>query len=142
MQTLEPFIRFIGEHHVMTLATCRDNIPYSTPLFFAYDSSRNRFIFATDPKTEHGVQMRLNPQGAIGIHLETDSVGNVQGLQATGRVEAADTDDRACYFRRFPYARVMRPELWVFCPAWMKLTDNRLGFGKKLIWDAEAPSLE
>ena len=52
---------------------------------------------------------------------------------------ASDGSDARCYYARFPYAKIMRPTLWRLEPSWMKLTDNRLGFGKKLVWQA-APS--
>lgn len=30
----------------------------------------------------------------------------------------------------------MDPEMWVIAPDYLKLTDNRLGFGTKLLWEA------
>lgn len=138
--TLERIIRFVQEHHVMTLATSDDGIPYATPLFYAYDAQTNRFVFASGEETAHAQQMATSPSVAAGIHLETDTVGKVQGLQIRGKIDAADEADAKFYYRRFPYARAMRPKLWRIVPLWMKLTDNRLGFGKKLIWEADPPA--
>jgi uncharacterized protein YhbP (UPF0306 family) len=39
------------------------------------------------------------------------------------------------YIKRFPYAAVAPLNIWVIEPDFMKLTDNTLGFGKKLIWN-------
>jgi len=136
---LESIAAFVRQHHVLILATSRDGFPYATPLFYAYDDARNCFVFASGGETEHTAQMTANPSVAAGIALETDSVGKIQGLQCRGRVLPSDAADAHCYFSRFPYAKVMRPTLWRLEPAWMKLTDNRLGFGKKLVWEA-APS--
>ena len=138
-RALDAIAAFIGEHHVMTLATSRDGLPYAAPLFYAYDRQRNCFVFASAQETEHARQMEQNPEIAAGIYLETETVGKVQGLQLRGRVFGAQDTDGKCYFGRFPYARVLRPTLWRLEPSWMKLTDNRLGFGKKLLWEAEAP---
>ena len=44
---------------------------------------------------------------------------------------------RRCYIKRFPYAAVAPLSLWMLRPKMMKLTDNTLGFGKKLIWQSE-----
>ena len=41
---------------------------------------------------------------------------------------------RSAYLRRFPYAVVADLTLWTMRPTSMKFTDNRLGFGKKLLW--------
>ena len=136
--TRDKIAAFVQQHHVMTLATVRDGTPYATPLFYAYDAERNCFIFASSEETEHTSQMLANPSVAAGIYLETDTVGKIQGLQCTGEVSAADETDTKCYFGRFPYARPMRPMLWRLDPVWMKLTDNRLGFGKKLVWEKSA----
>lgn len=131
----EKIAAFLREHHVLTLATCAEGVPYATPLFYSYDEGRNCFVFASGSETEHARQMKANPEVAAGIYLETDTVGKIQGLQCLGRVAPADDADKKCYFDRFPYARAMSPLLWQFEPVWMKLTDNRLGFGKKVIWE-------
>lgn len=135
--TLERISAFLDEHHVMTLAVAHDNLPYCAPLFYAYDRSRNLFIFASDEKTEHMRQAILQPESAAAIYLETESVGKIEGLQIRGTVQQSDLElDSVIYFKAFPYARVMKPTLWQLRPSRMKLTDNRLGFGKKLIWES------
>jgi uncharacterized protein YhbP (UPF0306 family) len=132
----EKMTAFVAEHHVLTLATSCEGVPYAAPLFYAYDAERNRFIFASGAETEHAKQMLENPSVAAGIYLETETVGKIQGLQCLGTVVPADDADKKCYFGRYPYARALQPTLWRLEPTWMKLTDNRLGFGKKLLWEA------
>jgi uncharacterized protein YhbP (UPF0306 family) len=61
----------------------------------------------------------------------------VQGLQICGVVRRGEAEDRAVYIKRFPYAAVAPLNIWVVEPYFMKLTDNTLGFGKKLIWNRE-----
>jgi uncharacterized protein YhbP (UPF0306 family) len=137
MKPLERIAAFVAEHHVMTLATAdADGTPHCASLFYAYDPDRNVFVFASDPDTVHARQMAVRPETAAAIHLETETVGKVRGLQLHGRVRKTEAkEDAGVYFSAFPYARVMRPVLWRFEPSWMKLTDNRLGFGKKLVWE-------
>lgn len=132
--SLATIASFVKDHHVMTLATAQDGIPYAAPLFYVYDEQNNRFIFASGEETEHAAQMQKNAEVAAGIYLETKMVGKIQGLQIRGRVLSADAEDIKSYFGRFTYARALQPRLWRLEPSWMKLTDNRLGFGKKLIW--------
>ncbi len=134
-RALEKIADFAGEHHVLTLATVQEDIPYATPLFYAYDAQSNRFVFASKEETEHAKQMLQNFEVAAGIYLETKMVGKIQGVQIRGEIVPADAADAKIYFGRFPYARAMQPKLWRLEPIWMKMTDNRLGFGKKLIWE-------
>ena len=81
-----------------------------------------------------------NPSVAGTIALETWRVGRIRGIQFTGTVTEPAGDDliraRKIYLRRFPYAALAEVHLWVIGLDYIKLTDNRLGFGKKIIWSA------
>ncbi|MFI3280685.1 MAG: pyridoxamine 5'-phosphate oxidase family protein [Rikenellaceae bacterium] len=133
----ERVIKFIKKHHVLTLATAKDNAPYCANAFYAYDAKRNRFIFTSDTATRHGSEMTNNPQVAASIVWETKIVGKIQGLQLTGGVVEADQEDRGYYIKRFPYTALAELTLWAIEPQEIKYTDNTLGFGKKLIWSAK-----
>jgi uncharacterized protein YhbP (UPF0306 family) len=134
----ERFIKFIKKHHVLTLATVNsEGMPYVANCFYAYDAKRNLFVFTSDLATRHGAEMEANGNVALSIVLETRIVGRVQGLQVTGRALRGDDEARKCYIKRFPYAAAADLELWMVAPTLMKLTDNTLGFGKKLLWQSE-----
>ena len=127
---------FIARHHVLTLATSTaDGLPYCAACFYAYDKARNLFIFTSDDATCHAQQMVANSNVACAITLETRVVGKVQGLQICGVARRGEAEDRSVYVKRFPYAAVAPLNIWVVEPTFMKLTDNTLGFGKKLIWN-------
>ena len=129
---------FIKKHHVLTLATATEQgEPYCCNCFYAYDASSAAFIFTTDSTTHHGQMMLKNSHVAASIVLETRTVGKVQGLQICGTVRRGEEEDRMVYIKRFPYAAVAPLNIWVIEPDFMKLTDNTLGFGKKLIWQSE-----
>lgn len=132
---------FIRKHHVMTLATSAGEKPYCANLFYAYDAAENCFVVTTDGATRHGAEAERNPYVAGSIVLETRIVGRVQGLQFEGTMLRPEAQclaaARACYLKRFPYAAAMELQLWIIAPDFAKLTDNRLGFGKKLVWHAD-----
>ncbi|MCX6073699.1 MAG: hypothetical protein NTY39_05190 [Campylobacterales bacterium] len=123
---------FIGEHHLLSLATIGEEI-WCTSLFYAYDSDNVAFIVATDPQTLHGSHIRLNTSVAGTVALETSMVGKILGIQFSGIMRHYQ-EGEALYFKAFPFARVMNPTLWKIRMDEIKMTDNRLGFGKKLIW--------
>ena len=129
---------FIKRHHVLTLATVSsEGAPYCAACFYAYDKERNRLIFTSDDSTRHAQQMLENKKVAIGITLETRIVGKVLGAQICGIAERGDEKDKATYIKRFPYAAVAPLNIWAVEPTFIKLTDNTLGFGKKLIWNSQ-----
>lgn len=126
---------FLSGHHVMTLATSRNNTPQSCNLFYAYLREEVCFIVASDEKTEHIQNVLINPDVAGTVVLETKTVGKIEGLQFKAKMALVDdAHAKEAYFKAFPYARVLNPTLWKIVPSTMKLTDNRLGFGKKLNW--------
>lgn len=132
-------IDFIEEHHVLNLATSIDNQPYIAHCFYVFNPDLNAFIFTSDEKTRHGKEMLRNEQVAAGIPLETKTIGKIQGLQITGVVEKAKGKDismaKKVYLKSYPYALLHLETMWILYPNFYKLTDNRLGFGKKLIWE-------
>lgn len=134
----ERFAKFIAKHHVLTLATVNsEGKPYVANCFYAYDKRRNCFVFTSDLTTRHGQEMAENRRVALSIVLETRVVGRVQGLQVEGIAEQGDEEAKRTYIKRFPYAAVAPLTLWMVEPTMLKLTDNTLGFGTKLIWQSE-----
>ena len=126
---------FIQEHHVLTLATAVENEVSACSLFYAFDAKSNFFVVASAEDTFHIQHIMQNSKVAGNILLETQEVGKIQGLQFRGIFrELKDVKLKALYFKNFPYATVMMPKLWQIEVDYFKLTDNRLGFGKKLIW--------
>ncbi len=132
---------FIKEHHVLTITTVADNQPYTANCFFVYNEDNVSFIFTSDPKTRHGSEMLANNKVAANIVLETKAVGKIQGLQITGTVEAlsgsSDKKAKLKYLKSYPYAVLKLETMWELKVNFFKLTDNRLGFGKKLLWERE-----
>lgn len=81
------------------------------------------------------VAQNLHVAGTVA--LETNTVGKIQGIQFTGVMEHCSDGLEALYFKAFPYARIMNPTLWIIRLDEIKMTDNTLGFGKKISWKRE-----
>lgn len=127
-------VKFLKSHHVLTLATAIDGEPYCSNAFYCYDSKKNIFIFSSDMTTRHAQEMVENSRVAASIVLETRIIGKIEGIQISGLVSQADGAAKLKYIKRFPYTALMELTLWIIEPELMKLTANKLGFGKKLIW--------
>lgn len=140
MEALGHIAKFIKRHHVLTLATVSANgEPYCSNAFYAYDAVRNVLIFTSDDSTRHAAEMRASAAVAASIVLETRIVGRIQGVQICGYAVEGDDIDRKVYLKRFPYAAAMgTATIWRIEPDFIKLTDNTLGFGKKLIWKRDS----
>jgi len=130
--------KFIKKHHVLTLATAFDNEPWTANCFYAWMEEENAFIFTSDSNTRHISDLSQGDRVAGSVVLETKVVGRIRGIQFTGRLfepwgELLQRSKKA-YLKRFPYAALMKTQLWVLEVNYVKMTDNRLGFGKKLEW--------
>lgn len=134
-------IAFIKKHHVLTLATAAEGVPYCSNLFYTYLEEKNVFVFTSSENTRHAAEMKNDGRVAGSVVLETEIVGKIQGLQFQGIVLKPEGEllkaARTAYLKRFPFAVFMDVELWVLELTFAKLTDNRLGFGRKLVWERD-----
>ncbi len=134
-------VDFILEHHVLTLATSFNNEPYCANCFYAFLPNENAFVFTSDNETKHIKDALQQPYVGGSVVLETSVVGKIQGIQFNGELKKAEgeqgTEAKSAYLKRFPYAVLMKTNLWILKLTFVKMTDNRLGFGKKIIWEAE-----
>lgn len=135
-KVLQKIESFLGEHHLLSLATMEDTL-WCCSLFYAYDPLNIAFIVATDPDTFHGRNAIANSSVAGTVALETSMVGKIQGIQFSGEMTRYG-EGKELYFKAFPFARIMNPILWKIRLDEIKMTDNSLGFGKKLIWKRES----
>ncbi|MBI5538914.1 MAG: pyridoxamine 5'-phosphate oxidase family protein [Bacteroidia bacterium] len=131
-------VDFIKKHHVLTLATSSENEIWCANCFYAYSEEDNCLIFTSDIETRHIKDALNNPFVAGSIVLETSVVGKIQGIQFQGILSKPKKEDldkvKKRYLYRFPVATLMETTLWSLELTLIKMTDNRLGFGKKLIW--------
>ena len=130
--------RFFRKHHVLTIATTVDNEPWCANCFYVWLEDENALVFTTDTGTRHGQEFLKNPLVAGSVVLETFVIGRIRGIQFQG-VVSEPTGELAvkvkkAYLKRFPVAMLMDTRLWIVSLTLIKMTDNRLGFGKKLIW--------
>ena len=128
----------------MTLATSGpDGVPHAADVYFAADEELNLYFFS-DPLSQHGVDIARNGSAAVTIHPDCQGWEGIRGLQLrgeVGRVESGMEWDLTWnrYVAKFPFASELREivalnQLFVFHPHWIRLVDNRRGFGYKEEW--------
>lgn len=131
-------IRFFKKHHVLTIATTDGIEPWCANCFYVYLEDENALVFTTDSDTRHGKEFVKNPLVAGSVVLETRIIGKIRGIQFQGLVSEPEREllakARNAYIKRFPVAMLMETHLWIVTLTHIKMTDNRLGFGKKMVW--------
>jgi len=134
----ERIVRFFRKHHVLTIATSVKDEPWCANCFYVYLEEKNALVFTTGHETRHGKEFLKNKVVAGSVVLETPVVGKIRGIQFQGIVSEPEGElsktVRKSFLKRFPVAMLMETHLWIVELTHIKMTDNRLGFGKKIIW--------
>ncbi len=133
--------QFIRKHHVFNMAASDNTHLWTASCFYAYWKERQCLVFLSDEETLHAKLMTINPEIVATITLETRIVGKIQGIQLKGIVSRPSDEllsmCKKIYYKRFPYAIGQRSTFWILELTYIKYTDNKLGFGKKLYWEKE-----
>jgi uncharacterized protein YhbP (UPF0306 family) len=131
-------IEFFRKHHVLTIATSMSDEPWCANCFYVYLEEENVLVFTTGIDTRHGKEFVKNPLIAGTVVLETLIIGKVRGIQFQGIVSEPEGEliskAKWAYLKRFPPAALMDTHIWIVKLTHIKMTDNRLGFGKKMVW--------
>ena len=134
----------------MTLATVSTTgTPHAAAIYFAAaeKQSPNRYthlFFFSNFTSQHGQDLASNPHAAAEIHPEVPDWQNIHGLQLHGLVkpvEAGPNWEEAwrVYRAKFPFTTglkdlISQNWLYAFSIHWIRLIDNRQGFGFKMEW--------
>lgn len=134
-------VKFFRKHHVLTIATSVENEPWCASCFYVFLEEEDSLVFTTDGNTRHGKEFLMNPSVSGSVVLETMIIGKIRGIQFSGIVSEPGGEllekAKNAYIKRFPVASLLDLNLWIVKLNFIKMTDNRFGFGKKLIWNPD-----
>lgn len=130
--------KYILNNRVMTLATAYDGQPYCCNIFYSFDPIECRFYFMSSNETRHITEALKNPNVSGTIVNDDISIGRLQGIQFIGKfIRNSNTNNGQSleiYKKTFPIAHLISTDLWAIEIDYIKMTNNTLGFGKKLFW--------
>ena len=134
----DKIVNYLSNQKVFTLATCVDNQPYCANCFFVFDKVNSMLIFLSDESTRHITEALNNNNVAGTVDKEVTTVAKIQGIQFTGEFINPSEDQKESFYKiyydKFPFARAKPSPIWGVLLNSIKMTDNTLGFGKKLKW--------
>ncbi len=128
----------------MVLATAdEDGRPYAAPLYFAADEKLNLYFFSS-ARSQHSQHLARRPLAAAAFYPESAAWQEIRGVQMRGEavVVAPGPAWEAAwnvYRSKFSFVEAMQDEitrnqLYAFTPRWVRVVDNRKGFGYKREW--------
>lgn len=132
---------FIEKQKLMTLATMDVSGPYCASLFYAFLPEENILVFKSDSETIHIRQAIKKPKVAGTICSIPKTILKLQGVQFLGSFIDLYSHELFAlasnkYLQRFPFSGIIKnADFWGISLNQIKMTDNSLGFGKKLLWE-------
>ena len=130
--------RFIKSQKVATICCVdADNKPYCFSCFYAFDENKMQLYFKSSVGTHHMQLLKEKPFISGTILPDKLNPAALQGIQFSGslidRIECASA--KSAYHLRYPFALAMSGTVYTIELQWIKMTDNTLSFGTKLIWE-------
>ena len=132
---------FLAAHSTLSLATLAPGgSPMAASLFFAADDELSLYWLSSGA-SRHSQNIVEQPAVDITVHNETRSWADIAGVQLQGQAATVPAGGPwqaawTLYLAKFPFVAKMQAEVaksnfYVFTANWMRLIDNRLGFGHK-----------
>ncbi|CAI0852205.1 Uncharacterized protein conserved in bacteria [Serratia quinivorans] len=129
---------FLSKQHVLTLCAGNGMDMWCANCFYVFDAERMALWLMTETHTRHGELMLQNSRVVGTIAPKPKTIALIRGVQYRAEAVMLSGDEerlaRARYCKRFPVAKVMKAPVWQLSLQEVKMTDNTLGFGKKLHW--------
>ena len=138
----EHIVALINKQKVATLCCVDEEMaPYCFSCFFAFDESKHLLHFKTSASSHHAQLLQQNGRVAGTINPDKLNALAIKGIQFRGNVLAPNdplaADASTLYHKRYPFAHAMKGDVWTIRVTNIKMTDNTLSFGKKIIWELE-----
>ncbi len=134
----QQIVHFLNKQHVLTLCAGNGIDMWCANCFYVFDAERMALWLMTETHTRHGELMLQNSRVVGTIAPKPKTIALIRGVQYSAEAVMLSGDEerfaRARYCKRFPIAKVMKAPVWQLNLQEVKMTDNTLGFGKKLHW--------
>lgn len=132
---------FLQKQTNLTICTVSQTEPYCANCFFVWDSVLESIIIKSSKDTRHITEALTNNHVAGTILPDEFQIGKIKGIQYSGNFKIPTEEElthcKEKYYNKFPLARLIPGDIWLINLTRIKMTDNTLGFGKKLIWERQ-----
>ena len=135
----ESIVKFIEKQRSCTLC-CVDEYgkPYCFSCMYVFNPEHGLLYFKSSSKSKHCSLLLKNPSVAGTILPDKLNVLLIKGIQLEGTVLPANhflaNQASAYYYKKNPGAVTIGGDIWIVRIDNIKMTDSKLGFGKKITW--------
>jgi len=143
MENIQQHIaNFITQQTVASVCcTDQEGALHCFSCYYAYNDNQQMLFFKTSDDSLHMQYLLKNPVLAGTILPDKLNKLKVQGIQFNGQLVATShpqaIDAGKLYYRRHPIALAMKGTVYTIRIDLLKMTDNTLGVGTRLVWDRQ-----
>lgn len=131
-------LKFLKEHHVLTLATCADNRPWCASCYYVFMDVEQGFVITSEMDSRHIHEALANTYVSGTVVVESDLPGKTLGVQFEGKLRILDyslaNKAKTLYLKKFPLTSLLQNTFWYIEILSIKYTDNRLQPRNVLFW--------
>ncbi len=136
----ETIIHFLEQQNCASVC-CIDEAgkPYCFSCFYAFSRIDGLIYFKSSANSHHANLLKKNSFIAGTVLPDKLNKLTIKGIQFEAIV--LDTQHPLVkkrlnnYYKKHPAALAMPGDIWILQIEYIKMTDNTLGFGKKIIWN-------
>lgn len=129
---------FIRQNHLLTLCANFDTDLWCASCYYSFNPKKMSLLIMTSESSHHSQLMMLNKNIAGTIAPQTTNIIDIKGVQFKGKIKKLTNKEAEIanthYYNKFPSAKFISAPIWEIELLTIKMTDNSLGFGKKLLW--------
>jgi len=112
--------------------------PYCFSCFYVFNHQQGLLYFKSSSKSKHSGLLPFHPHIAGTILPDKLNILIIKGIQFEGTILPANhflTDEATkFYHKKNPAGLAVPGDIWIVKIDNIKMTDNTLGFGKKITW--------
>ncbi|SMY35367.1 YhbP family protein [Photobacterium andalusiense] len=142
MNEIKHISDFLKQNHLLTLCANSDTDLWCASCYYSFDPKKMSLFIMTSESSHHSQLMILNKNIVGTIAPQPTNIFNIKGVQFKGKIKKLTNKDAEIanvdYYNKFPDAKFISAPIWEIELIMIKMTDNSLGFGKKLFWHQQA----
>lgn len=133
-------IEFIMKQTCTSICCAGENgNPYCFSCFYAFNPAVGLLYYKSSPDSYHSKLIQSSPEIAATILPDKLNRLMPKGIQLQGRVlellHPMATNASTIYYKKYPIAMAIKGEVFTISLTQIKMTDNSLGIGKKILWN-------
>ncbi|PPI87939.1 hypothetical protein CRV12_01840 [Candidatus Pantoea edessiphila] len=131
-------IDFLKKQYILSLCCVNNDNLWCANCFYKFNEKNMSLWLMTKLDTKHGLYISQNSNVSGTINNHEKNIFLIKGIQYKGFISILSgmTKKKALfdYYKRYPISRIFNSPIWSIRLDEIKMTDNTISFGRKILW--------